>query len=211
MRLFYNPEYLGAKLFPAFHWHSSCGKILLTFDDGPNEETTEIILNKISSLKIKALFFCVGNNVSKYPLLAKEIISQGHSIGNHTFNHSPLIYKSKNFIRNEISDANKIIVQTTNIEPEFFRPPKGRFTFSLNKILAEFKMKTVMWNLLTFDYKNDLNIVKFALTNFLKADSIVVMHDNKKNKSILADEIELLFDIALKKNLEFGAPRECLR
>ncbi len=211
MRLFYNPEFIGTKLFPDFFWRTINGKILLTFDDGPNPETTEIILKKISDLKIKSLFFCVGNNVFKYPELTREIFSEGHLIGNHSFNHSVLLGKPQSFVRNEIQKANVAIESAIGIQPEYFRPPKGRFSLTLKRTLTELKMKNVMWNLLTFDYKNDLNIVKFALINFLKADSIVVMHDNKKNKSILSEEIELLFNIAKEKELEFGAPAECLK
>jgi len=211
MKLLYNPEFIGEKLFPFSYWHTINSKILLTFDDGPSAETTEIILEKISRLKIKTIFFCVGNNVTKYPQLVRAIKEEGHEIGNHTFQHSTLLYKPKNFIKQTIIQTNKAIKKAANTQPKFFRPPKGRFFFSLKSILSDLQMQNVMWNLLTFDYKNDLNIVKFALTNFLKANSIVVMHDNKKNKSILADEIELIFDVAKEKNLEFGAPLECLK
>ena len=61
--------------------------IYLTFDDGPIPEITPKVLEILDDFDVKATFFCVGDNVRKHPEVYKEVISRGHAVGNHTFNH----------------------------------------------------------------------------------------------------------------------------
>ena len=86
----YSPPLIIKKLFKDFYWNTSNGKILLSFDDGPTTELTEVILNILSQNKIKAAFFCLGNNVKNSQSLVNDILTEGHLIGNHTFNHKRL-------------------------------------------------------------------------------------------------------------------------
>ncbi|MBZ0200165.1 MAG: hypothetical protein K8H86_09880, partial [Ignavibacteriaceae bacterium] len=72
-------------------------------------------------------------------------------------------------------------------------------------------LKNIMWSLLTYDYKNDINVVKFAVQKFLKDNSIIVLHDSLKSKEIIADSIELIINEAEKKGFTFGEPDECLK
>ena len=62
-------------------------KIYLTFDDGPTPEITEWVLEELEKYNAKATFFCIGHNIEKHPEIFKRVIENGHSIGNHTFNH----------------------------------------------------------------------------------------------------------------------------
>ena len=71
-------------------------------------------------------------------------------------------------------------------------------------------LKNVMWSLLTYDYKNDLSIVKFAIEKYLKHNSIIVLHDSNKSKSIISDSISLIADEVRKRNYQFGGADECL-
>ena len=66
MKYLYDPPGILKVMFSGFYWNTNNNKILLTFDDGPNPETTEIILKRLSEEKIKAMFFCVGENIKKY-------------------------------------------------------------------------------------------------------------------------------------------------
>ncbi|MCK5471022.1 MAG: polysaccharide deacetylase family protein, partial [Cyclobacteriaceae bacterium] len=61
--------------------------IYLTFDDGPIPNLTEHVLDILDDFKVKATFFCVGDNIFKYPSICKKVIEKGHVVGNHTFNH----------------------------------------------------------------------------------------------------------------------------
>ncbi len=83
----YSPPFFMKYLFPEFKWNTSNNKILLTFDDGPLPGNTEKILKYLSGEKIKSIFFCVGNNLEENISLAKEILSEGHLLGNHMPQH----------------------------------------------------------------------------------------------------------------------------
>lgn len=211
MKYLYDPPVLIKKIFPDFYWNTANKKILITFDDGPIPETTESILKTLDEFKINALFFCVGNNIHKYPGLAKEILSCGHEIGNHTFNHRIIAGLTAKEFEKEVSDFDNMAERLLDKKIRYFRPPHGRFSLKMNKLLRENEISNVMWSLLTFDYKNNLNIVKFALKKYLKADSIIVLHDSLKSKDIIIDSIKVTIDEVCKNEFEFGVPSECLK
>lgn len=211
MRYIYNPPLVIKKLFNDFYWNTSNDKILLTFDDGPIFESTEIILKILSEKKIKALFFCLGNNVKKNQSFVNEILDEGHLIGNHTFNHKRLTKISDAEAIEEVESLNNLMKEKFNYNLKYFRPPYGRFTISTRKILKETNLKCVMWSLLTEDYKNDFKVVKFAVKNYLMKNSIVVLHDNVKSKDIIKDSINFIVDEASKNGFTFGEPEACLK
>ncbi len=210
MKYLYNPPILLKKIFSDFSWNTNNGKVLLTFDDGPNPGTTELILKKLSEEKIKALFFCVGENVQKYSELIKQIKDEGHSFGNHTFNHKILSKISNEEKDYQISTVNKIFNDQFDIKLKYFRPSHGRFQLSTSSLMKMYQLKNIMWSLLTYDYKNDLSIVKFAVEKYLKPDSIIVLHDSNKSKNIISDSISFIADELEKRNYQFGEAEECL-
>ncbi len=210
MKYLYNPPILLKKVFNDFSWNTNNGKVLLTFDDGPNPGTTEIILKKLSEEKIKALFFCVGENVQKYPELIQHIKDEGHSFGNHTFNHKILNKISDEEKDYQISTVNKIFKDQVDIKLKYFRPSHGKFQLSTSSLMKKHQLKNIMWSLLTYDYKNDLSIVKFAVEKYLKPDSIIVLHDSNKSKNIISDSISFIADEVEKRNYQFGEAVECL-
>ncbi len=210
MKLFYNPPTIIKNIFPQTRWTTSNDKVLLTFDDGPIPETTPIILEVLDELKIKALFFCVGENLKKYNSLAGEIISRGHSIGNHTYNHANVMFKSRSFVERQVKLFDDEFVKLFGTETSYFRPPKGRIPIFTGKKALSGK-KNVMWSLLTYDYKNDLNIVKFAVQNYLEANSIIVLHDSLKSRDIIKESIKFIAEEVRRRHYEFGEPEECLK
>ncbi|RJP68780.1 MAG: polysaccharide deacetylase family protein, partial [Ignavibacteriales bacterium] len=159
----------------------------------------------------KALFFCVGENIYKYPEVAKEIINQGHSIGNHTYNHRRITKLGKPEISEQIDLVTEILKEKLDYKNLYFRPPHGRFNISLSGILQEKNLKNIMWSLLTYDYKNRLDIVKFGVRKYLRNDSIIVLHDSLKSKDIIIDSIRYITDEVLKKGFVFGEAEECLK
>ena len=207
----YDPPIILKKLFRNTSWNTTNNKILLSFDDGPIPQTTESILNLLKDYNIKAIFFCVGNNISKYPELAENILMNGHKIGNHTYNHQIPSKLSRQKLIEEISMFNCLLGDRYNYKVEYFRPPHGRFDLKTLTVLKEHNLKNVMWSLLTYDYKNDINIVKFAVNNFLTNNSIVVLHDSIKSSGIILDSIKMIVNEVYEKGYEFGAPEECLK
>jgi peptidoglycan-N-acetylglucosamine deacetylase len=211
MKYSYNPPDVIKKLFNVFQWNSNCNKILFTFDDGPIPETTPVILDFLKQNKIKALFFCVGNNIKKNPGLVKDIISENHTIGNHTFNHKRLTQLSKVEIWKEISEFNSILKENYHYEVKYIRPPHGRFNKSVVSQINKANLRPVMWSMLTKDYKKDLNLVKFGISKYLQSNSIIVLHDSLKSKEIIIDSLNFILEKINEKNFRIGEPSECLK
>lgn len=197
-------------IFKDFIWTSKTNKILLTFDDGPIPETTTAILKELNYHKIKTIFFCVGNNVKKNPGLVNEILSEGHQIGNHTYNHQNITGINKDEILLSIIEYNKYVEDKYGYKIKYFRPPHGRINLNSSSLIKTARLKNVMWSLLTYDYKNDINIVKFTVNKYLKKNSIIVLHDSLKSKDIIKDSMNIIFDKSLAKGFTIGEPSECL-
>ncbi len=206
----YCPPWIIKALFRSSFWNTVDGKILLTFDDGPNPETTPLILDCLNTHSIETVFFCTGVNLEKYPLVAKAIIDEGHAIANHTFNHKSTRSFWPKQPDQEIIKFNELHQQILGVLPRYYRPPFGRITPELSYFLKKHNMKNIMWSLFLYDYKNDLNIVKFAVRNFLAYNSIIVLHDNVKCKEIIVDSIDYIVDTARQRGYSFGNPGTCL-
>lgn len=211
MKFLYNPPNIIKKIFHEFYWITSNNKILLTFDDGPNPELTVKIMNKLRERDIKALFFCVGENLVHHTELTEMLISEGHVIGNHTIKHKKLTKMSFDESVNEINTLNKLMMDKYDYKIKFFRPPYGRINFKTNELMKSTGMKCVMWSLLTYDYKKGIKKVKFSIDNYLQRNSIVVLHDNIKSENIILETIDHIVDKANHHGYDFGDPEECLK
>lgn len=206
----YNPPKLIRIIYKDAIWESKADKILFTFDDGPIPESTELILNKLNEYNIKSIFFCVGENIKKYSRLAEKILSNGHEIANHTNSHKRLTLLNKNEIRKELELFQNELDKSFNYKVKYFRPPHGRLNKQILLIANEFDLRTVMWSLLTYDYKNELNILKFAVEKYIQKNSIIVLHDSIKSGKIILDSIDFIYEKIQEKNFKIGNAEECL-
>jgi len=96
--------------------------VALTFDDGPSEKVDEI-LPILNSQNVKATFFLIGNEIKQYPDETKKLISAGQEIGNHTYSHKRMIFKTPSYIKKEIEETDNLIRDMGYNEPIQFRPP----------------------------------------------------------------------------------------
>lgn len=211
-KYYYVPPLIVRKLVRNVIWESSVNKVLLTFDDSPNPETTEKILKFLNSNNIKACFFCVGKNVIKYPDLLSDIISEGHTIGSHTYDHFILTRLAKDDIKLQLDLNSSLIEEKCGVKPKFFRPPYGRFlSMPLMKYISEKHLKLVMWTLLTYDFTSDFDVVKKTIKRYTRSNSILVFHDNSKTNGIIIDSLKYAIDHINNKNFIIGDPTECLK
>ncbi len=181
-------HWLIKKLFSNYVWDipNNENKVYLTFDDGPTPEITNWTLELLNSYNAKATFFCIGDNIRKYPEIFQKVTSDGHSIGNHTFNHLKG-WKTKNQIY--IENANLFEIEcykpsvTLQTEyPKLFRPPYGKIKPSQSKILRNSGYTIIMWDILSEDFDNKISpeqCLKNVLNN-VTSGSIIVFHDSKK-------------------------------
>jgi peptidoglycan/xylan/chitin deacetylase (PgdA/CDA1 family) len=183
MQLFRLPNFVRS-LLPQLEWQKDPNEkiIYLTFDDGPIPEITDFVLEQLAIYGAKGTFFCVGDNVSKHAVIASRIISEGHKIGNHTYNHlKAWKTNSENYLENVEKCAEVIQPFIPENEKPLFRPPYGQI--SLNKIkLLQPKYRIIMWDLLTCDYDAALS-PEMCLAKSLeltRSGTIVVFHDSLK-------------------------------
>jgi peptidoglycan/xylan/chitin deacetylase (PgdA/CDA1 family) len=183
------------KLFSNYVWDipNYENKVYLTFDDGPTPEITEWTLAQLRTYNAKATFFCIGDNVRKYPEIFHKVIQDGNSIGNHTFNHlNGWKTKTDDYINN--TKLCEIECQKNNIRNNtLFRPPYGKIKTSQSKKLRKLGYKIIMWDVLSEDYDNAVTPEQ-CLENVLKnvtSGSIIVFHDSVK----------------AFRNLEYALPR----
>ncbi|MEO6550602.1 MAG: polysaccharide deacetylase family protein [Ferruginibacter sp.] len=152
--------------------------IYLTFDDGPHPYATPFVLETLKAYNAKATFFCIGKNVVQEPALYNDIITEGHAVGNHTFNHFNGWKTENSIYLNNICEAAKVI------NSPLFRPPYGKITQQQLKLIAlsDYPLKTIMWTILSGDFDLSLRrerCLEHVLTKTGEG-SIVVFHDSEK-------------------------------
>lgn len=166
------------QIFPSFKWDQPTEnkEIFLTFDDGPIPEVTPWVLEQLDKYNARATFFCVGDNVRKYPEIFDQIIEQGHQVGNHTFNH----LNGWNTLTEEYLD--NIEKCSDLVDSTLFRPPYGKISRKQSQIISK-KFSIVMWDVLSGDFDPEISKIT-CLENVLQhttSGSIVVFHDNIKS------------------------------
>jgi peptidoglycan/xylan/chitin deacetylase (PgdA/CDA1 family) len=184
--LWVKTNWIIKKIFSSYVWDipNTRNKIYLTFDDGPIPEITEWVLEELEKHNVKATFFCIGDNIVKHSEIFKKVIDQGHTIGNHTFNHlngwkSTTERYLENFERCEETIQKSAI---NNQNSKIFRPPYGKIKKSQAKAIRRLGYKIIMWDVLSVDFDSNLSKEK-CLENVLsnvRSGSIIVFHDSIK-------------------------------
>jgi peptidoglycan/xylan/chitin deacetylase (PgdA/CDA1 family) len=190
-RLF-NNKYLVTELNPARK------EIWLTFDDGPEPEVTPEVLDILKQKEIKATFFLVGNNVVKHPEIYRMIIAQGHSVGNHTYNHMNGWKTPAREYTEDVFRCNEFFATT------LFRPPYGRFTPSQYFLLRK-SFRFILWSVLSGDFRKEITPGQCLknLLNHTKSGSIVVFHDSLKAREKVLYALPRFIDVFRGKGFDF--------
>lgn len=177
---------LVQRIFPKRIWAFPNNKntVYLTFDDGPIPEATTWVLDQLKKYNYKATFFCIGDNIDKHSEVFKRILSEGHSIGNHTFHHlNGWQTKTATYIDNVLKTEGILYSEFKIQNSELlFRPPYGKLTSAQSEALRKKGFKIIMWDVLSADFDTDISEEK-CLQNVLKnieEGSIVVFHDSLK-------------------------------
>lgn len=188
------PSKIFRMFYPSLLWEMpKTGEktIYLTFDDGPHPTITPLVLEILERYNAKATFFCIGNNVKKYPATFEMVKKAGHSVGCHTFNHEDgFKTKTDNYIKSVVA-ANELI------HSDLFRPPHGKIKRSELKKLKSLnskldncskpstlnsKLRIVAWTVIAYDWDHALspedvyqNVIRNA-----NDGAIVAFHDSLK-------------------------------
>lgn len=173
-------------------------ELYLTFDDGPTPYITKWVLDQLQLYNARATFFCLGKNVKNHPTIYKRILREGHSVGNHTYDHKNGWYtKNYNYIKS-ISKADNLV------NSDFFRPPYGRIKKSQIKSLIK-KYRIVMWDVLSEDYNQAISGEACAnkVMKQSKNGSIIVFHDSRKASKNLKIALPIVLQHFGRKGYRF--------
>ena len=186
---------LYRNLYRGTHWRFNTGKkvVYLTFDDGPIPEITPWVLDLLDKYNIKATFFCVGENVRKYPEIYQMLQERGHKTGNHTFHHIQGLKTDSRSYMKDVEEASKWI------ESPLFRPPHGHMRLPQFWALRD-RYKIIMWDVVTRDYSCLMTAdqVFEVVKKYTRNGSVIVFHDSIKAcdrmKESLPKSIEWLLE-----------------
>lgn len=180
--------------------------IALTFDDGPHPVYTPQLLDVLNKYQVTATFFLIGQHVQKQPDLTQRIFNEGHVIGNHSWSHRLLIWKSQRFLLNEIRQTQQIIYQVTQKQPEIFRAPYGIFGGHLLALLDKEKLTPIFWSTSMFDWRqSNLAVLRKRFYKGLKQGAVYLMHDGViTSKSASRQHVVELMEMVIPEALAQG-------
>ena len=153
-------------------------QLALTYDDGPNEPHTLRLLEVLAKEDVHATFFLVGRYVQQQPAVVREIAKAGHVVGNHTFTHPLLTFKSAAEIRQQLSDCRSAIEDAVGASSNLFRPPFGGRRPAVLRIARELGLETVMWNVTGFDWNAPPStVIEQKVAKQIRGGDVILLHD----------------------------------
>ena len=183
------------RLYPGALWRVNPEEkaVYLTFDDGPIPEVTPWVIDQLERYGVKATFFMVGDNISKYPEIFRLVVEKGHRMGNHTFNHirgfSRKYFTSYSYLENTEKAYDLMREQMkglncseSQLRPLLLRPPHGHMGWA-QYITLKRRYRIVMWDLVTRDYSKKLRgpQVLANVLRYTRNGSIITFHDSLKS------------------------------
>lgn len=179
--------------------------VAVTFDDGPDPASTPLLLDLLAKYHANATFYVNGRRAEQHPHLIREIVSLGHTIGNHTYSHDNFIMlKSADALKKEIEKAQDVLNQL-GVFPCTFRPPVGITSPRLNNVLKQLNMYTVNFSRRAGDRGNrQINHLSKKILQKLRSGDIIMLHDiplgNEQMQQKWLTEVEhILVGIKKKK------------
>jgi peptidoglycan-N-acetylglucosamine deacetylase len=152
--------------------------IALTFDDGPSEGTLPL-LEYLGKENVFATFFQCGMNVRRLPRIAGEVAAHGHQLGNHTYSHPRLPFKSRDFIDQEFTRTQSIIQTETGLTPMLLRAPYGFRWFGMQKVQHKLALLGVMWTVIGNDWRWPAGRVAKHVLAHSSPGGIICLHDGR--------------------------------
>jgi peptidoglycan/xylan/chitin deacetylase (PgdA/CDA1 family) len=191
-------------------------RIYLTFDDGPNDHATPVILDILAAERVPAGFFMVGKHARLFPSLARRVRAAGHDIGNHTEHHIKLHLRSPGRVRAELETAHETIVGTTGGAPRAFRAPHGYRSPFLARVTRELGYTVFGWTFGVWDTaRPGAEEIRRRVRVRLRPGAIVLLHDGdgydpEGDRMQTAAALPGIIADARASGYEFGALGELL-
>jgi len=197
-----------------YHGDRMRRSLALTFDDGPSE-STPALLELLAEHDVPATFFMCGKNVERLPKIARDVVLDGHEIGNHSDTHPYFCLRSAQSIYQELAQAQDIIRKHTGERPLLFRAPYGVRWFGLRRAQRELDLLGVMWSVIGRDWKWPARRIARLLVDRTGNGDIVCLHDGRgiqQNPDIRAtlDALEFAIPELKQRGFQFETVSELL-
>lgn len=165
--------------------------IALSFDDGPHPRRTPMVLEVLAKHQIKAIFFLIGEDAERYPEIVKQIINEGHLIGNHSYKHNgkfPILWKRR--MEEDLKKCETILTNITNKEIKYFRPPFGVTNPTIGSVVRKLGYVTIGWSIRSLDTndKSRTNVL-MRIKKLAHPGGIILMHDNREHSDQLTESV----------------------
>jgi peptidoglycan/xylan/chitin deacetylase (PgdA/CDA1 family) len=153
-------------------------QIALTYDDGPNDPHTPRLLDVLAKHNVHATFFLIGHYVQQQPQIVRAIVQAGHAVGNHTFTHPLLIFKSEAGIRQELTQCRDALQHAIGEPFNLFRPPFGGRRPAVFRIARELGLESVMWNVTGYDWNAPpAEVIERKVAKQIRGGDVILLHD----------------------------------
>jgi peptidoglycan-N-acetylglucosamine deacetylase len=153
-------------------------QLALTYDDGPNDPHTLRLLEVLAKHNVRATFFLIGRYVQQRPEIVREVVKAGHVIGNHTFTHPLLTFKSSAEVRKELTDCRAAIQDAVGEHSDLFRPPFGGRRPAVLRIARELGLEPIMWNVTGYDWSAPPAVViEKKVSSRMRGGDVILLHD----------------------------------
>ena len=153
-------------------------QLALTFDDGPNDPHTLQLLEVLARHNVRATFFLIGRYVQQRPDIVREIVQARHIIGNHTFTHPLLTFKSSADVRKELTDCRAAIQDAVGEHSNLFRPPFGGRRPAVLRIARQLGLEPVMWNVTGYDWSAPpAPVIEKKVSRQIRGGDVILLHD----------------------------------
>jgi peptidoglycan/xylan/chitin deacetylase (PgdA/CDA1 family) len=197
-----------------YRGRTSRKSIAITFDDGPSESTARV-LDLLERYDARATFFQCGANARRLPSVARSVAVAGHELGNHTYSHPFLQFKSSQFMYRELHDAQRAIEDSAGVTPRVFRAPFGVRWFGLAGVQRRLKLIGVTWTAIGLDWKLPAEEVVQRLVDATEPGAILCLHDGRLTREnpdiqITLDTIRKLLPIWAGQGYQFETVSQIL-
>jgi peptidoglycan/xylan/chitin deacetylase (PgdA/CDA1 family) len=185
--------------------------VALTFDDGPKPGQTEAILGILKRHGVKASFFMVGRRIERHRELAARVLAEGHQLGNHSYSHHRLIFKSPSYVQEEI-DKTDALLRELGVEGEiYFRAPNCKKLVVLPWLLKQGGRKHITFDAVSLDDQTqDVELLTSRVMESVRPGSIILFHDGGRDKPGTIQATELVIEKLLAQGYRFVTVSELL-
>jgi peptidoglycan/xylan/chitin deacetylase (PgdA/CDA1 family) len=203
---------IGRTILPPGFWGdkvatASGGKLYLTFDDGPNPDTTPHLLKLLAEEKVPATFFLIGEQITRHKQLGKDIVDAGHTVGNHSFKHEFMPGMPSKRITEEIHRTNDLLREISpDRAPRLFRPPFGILDRKAADCARAAGLSVVYWTIVPEDWEH-VGAIKIVerVSKKMSAGSIIVLHEGSTIAGQTIESTRQIIKLARDKGFEFSA------